>query len=477
MGSTATGRLRPFGGNGDTPWQAEGSDAGVLRLGAEADAATASGRRVPPFRLGHRPALDGVRGIAVVLVVIYHLGQLLWLDAEKWLFPGGFVGVDLFFALSGFLITSLLIADFDRLGRIQLVSFLWRRILRLTPALVVVLGAVFAGAFMGWTELPAGGLVEKAFWTLGFAHSWPAEGQLITELAQTWSLAVEAQFYLLWSVTVTVVVALGAAAHRVWLRVGNPAPLSPGRTEPLSPPGESDPAAPRSGRSVPGIRHLLLMLLLAAVVAVAIMRAQRLGDGQHPLILYTTTPNRIDGPLVGSIGGLAYASGWLDRVSQRGAAALASVGLLGIGVLAMTADPFGDPLYRGGFTAVAVVGTVAVVAAAMLRQGVVAGVLSSAPLVYLGRASYSLFLWHMPVFLVFQREAPDWSRPLRAGCALTTTFALASLSYLLVERPIQRRRPHRVVARDAGDREVQLTVPLPSGNGQADASMQRARSR
>ena len=104
-----------------------------------------------PVRLGHWPALDGLRGLGALLVTAAHLGQWLWPDVSGWLlFPGGAVGVDLFFALSGFLITTLLLAEFDRIRRVRFGTFLWRRVLRLSPTLVVVVATVLAGAAGCW---------------------------------------------------------------------------------------------------------------------------------------------------------------------------------------------------------------------------------------------------------------------------------------------------------------------------------------
>src|SRR5919109_4231696 len=97
------------------------------------------------FRLGYRPELDGLRGVAVATVAVYHFGKLLWRDGEPWLVPGGQSGLDLFFVLSGFLITTLLLGEFDRFGRVDVGRFLWRRVLRLVPAPPVVIGGLLAG--------------------------------------------------------------------------------------------------------------------------------------------------------------------------------------------------------------------------------------------------------------------------------------------------------------------------------------------
>jgi peptidoglycan/LPS O-acetylase OafA/YrhL len=224
------------------------------------------------------------------------------------------------------------------------------------------------------------------------------------ELAQTWSLAVEMHFYLLWSAAVTVVVAL----------------------------------VPRRAQAV------LAGLALAIVLGVLVTRAQRSLDGQHALLLYPNTPNRLDAPLVGSLAGLAYASGRLAGVLSRlrghAPAVMAVVGIAGILGVAVSVDPIDPWLYQGGFTGIAVVGALAVLGVAALGPGRLSRMLTWRPLVGLGLVSYSLFLWHMPVFTILQREAPGWSGVERTAVALAATAALTAASYTLVERPSQRLR-------------------------------------
>jgi peptidoglycan/LPS O-acetylase OafA/YrhL len=331
-------------------------------------------RQGAAFRLGYLPVLDGIRGIAVVLVVVYHLGQLLWPDARGWLAPGGFLGVDLFFALSGFLITCLLIGELERRSRIDLRSFVWRRVLRLSPALAAVVGVLWLGSAAGW--IPNDPLVQakRSVWTLLYIQTWnPRDHALHPELAQTWSLAVE-------------------------MHAGG------------------------------------------AVLFVAVTRGLRLAGGQHPLVLFADTPNRIDGPFVGCLGGVAYASGWLAGLPRRWTTGLTVAALAALAAVVATSDAFSDWFYLGGFTLAAALGTVVVVGAARLGEGAVVSALRWGPLPALGRASYSLFLWHMPVFVVLDREAPTWPVPLRAAVALAITAALAAASYHWVEVPVLRLR-------------------------------------
>jgi len=169
-----------------------------------------------PSRLGYQPGLDGLRAIAVVLVLLYH-GGVSWA-------AGGFLGVDVFFALSGFLITSLLVDEHARHGRISIPAFYARRARRLLPALALVLVAVVAYAA---TLAPDGSLRQlrgDLLATIGYATNW----RLVlsdrgyfdafttpSPLKHTWSLAVEEQFYLVWPVLLLVVAALAVRRRRV----------------------------------------------------------------------------------------------------------------------------------------------------------------------------------------------------------------------------------------------------------------------
>jgi peptidoglycan/LPS O-acetylase OafA/YrhL len=385
-------------------------------LGTAAQVAT-DARRTPPFRLGHRPNLDGVRGFAIVAVVVYHVGHLLWFDARFWFLPGGFLGVDLFFALSGFLITSLLLAEFDRRGRTNVVRFLGRRALRLLPALMFVLAGIVALA--AFDLIPSGTrwAIGRSLWTLAFLQNAPATDHMVhPELAQSWSLAVEGHFYVLWSITVAVVLLL---------------------------------ARRRS-------RQLLFAIGLIAVVAVMVHRAMTFNDGVPALALFLKTPERLDGPLVGALGGIAFASGWLDRLSQRWAALLTGAGLVVLALAARFVDPFDEFHYsRGGLTMLAGVGIVVVVGAALLTGGPVSRLLQFRPLVAMGKCSYSLYLWHMPVFVILNRETTSWSNPVRVVVALAATGVLTAVSYFGVERPIMRRASASA-RRDRGELVEQL---------------------
>ena len=168
---------------------------------------TETGRAAAPVSVAYVPQLDGLRGLAVVLVIIYHAGYLTagWGPRP---FPGGFIGVDLFFALSGFLITTGLVGQLERRGRIDFGLFATRRVRRLVPALVfAVVGVTVLLPIVG-NKFDFDAVRNSVIGSLLFVSNWQqaAGWHYQFELTHTWSLAVEAQFYLVWPLV------LGAAS-------------------------------------------------------------------------------------------------------------------------------------------------------------------------------------------------------------------------------------------------------------------------
>jgi peptidoglycan/LPS O-acetylase OafA/YrhL len=356
-------------------------------------------RHVPPFRLGHRPVLDGIRGLAMLLVLVFHLGVVVWPAAREWLLQNGYVGVDLFFVLSGFLITSLLLGEHDHHGRVDVRSFLWRRVVRLVPALLVVLALALVAAILGYGPHTPSELLVIDATTLAFVNNWFAPEHVTSEMGQTWSVAVEGQFYLVWSLTVAAIMA--------------------------------------GVRRRP--RELLVTVAVLGIALVAVTRWLRYGAGENPFVLYLQTTARLDGPLVGAVAGVAYASGWLDRVPRRLATAMTLVGLAGLGWAATVVDPYHPFLYQGGFTLVALLGALIVVGAVLLPAAWLTRLLSARPLVLAGTISYSVFLWHVPVFVAVERDADGLPLGLQIALALCATLVLGTLSHRYVERPLMRR--------------------------------------
>jgi peptidoglycan/LPS O-acetylase OafA/YrhL len=359
--------------------------------------------------LPHQPALDGVRGAAVLAVLLFHGGKL----------QGGYLGVDAFFVLSGFLITSLLLAEHASSGRISLRSFWARRARRLLPALGLVLVGVAAyAAFVARPEELAE-IRGDALATIGYVANWR---EILTDgdywalfrapspLQHTWSLAIEEQFYLLWPVLVGLVVAV-----------------------------------PR-GRDAAG--RVLALAISGAVASFAL--AQLLYDPTDTARVYYGTDTRLASILVGAaLAAWAARHGPVRSAASRrvleGIAAASVVALLAMNLTVAGTSAF---LYRGGLMLSAVATAAVIAAGVQPARGPVAAVFSWRPLRGLGLVSYGVYLWHWPLY-VWLDEARVGVRgwPL-LGARVGVTLVVAVVSYVAVERPIRFGTvPRRAVIR------------------------------
>jgi peptidoglycan/LPS O-acetylase OafA/YrhL len=360
----------------------------------------------PPFRLGHYPALDGIRGVGLLLVIGFHLSEALWPAARPWLrTQHAYIAMDAFFVLSGFLITGVLLAAIDRHGHADLGRFLWRRGVRILPALVLLLGALMAAALLGHGPYGARQLAEDGAYITALVANWWGGEHLPNGLGHTWSLAVEGQFYVAWAVAVAATVTLA----KRWPR------------------------------------QVMAGVAVAGIVAVGVIRSLRYAEGYHAFLLYLETPSRIDGPLVGALAGVAYASGWLDGVSRRTAAWLAAGGLVGLLVMPIWLKD-SDAAFRL---------SLAVPVTTLCAGAMVTGLVllpNTSPLnrlfglrllVFLGAISYGVYLWHLPIFVAVQGDLGDQPLTLQIGAALVASFAAGWLSYRYVERPLMHRATRR----------------------------------
>lgn len=348
----------------------------------------------------YQPGLDGLRALAVLGVMAYH-ADLRWMR-------GGYLGVDAFFVLSGFLITGLLLAEHREDGRISLGAFWARRARRLLPALLLVLAAVTAIAAINPEIFDPRTTRNDALAVLAYVANWRfvfsgagyfEQFAAPSPLLHAWSLSIEEQFYLLWPPTVAGLAALRSA-----------------RREALP---------------------LALPLVLGA--ASAVLMALLTGPGVDVSRAYYGTDARAQSLLVGA--GLAVLLQRHPRpVAGRARLALeggAIVAIAGLGWAWSTVDGTSPRLYRGGFLVLAVAVAV-VIASATQPSGVVRRALSMRPLQAVGRISYGLYLWHWPVFLVLTPTRAGWDDPALLASRFAATFALAYLSYELVERPVRR---------------------------------------
>ncbi len=341
-------------------------------------------------RLGYRPALDGFRAVAIVLVLLHHTGAFLWPSAADWLLPSGFLGVDLFFVLSGFLITTLLL---ERRGRERrpILTFYARRILRLFPALLVLLAVMLVYSLLA--DQDVGVLGQTSLVVVTYTMNWAevAGVHLSHYLTHLWSLAVEEQFYLVW------------------------------------------PLVLYGGLRLVGTRERMVWVALGLAFIVGVWRAVEWHDHIAALYLYQRTDTRADGLLIGAALALAPWRRIADHVRGRTASVVGGLCLAAIFAAGLTLS-FTDRLYYvGGFTLIAVLATVTL--ASLLQDGPLPRVLAVTPLVWVGRLSYSLYLWHFPVFRVTAEHTTAWATAPRIALGWVLAFAAAAASYHLVERP------------------------------------------
>lgn len=368
-----------------------------------------------PRRLGYVRPLDGLRGVAVLTVVAYHAAFL----SQSWVhnpLPGGFLGVDLFFAISGFLITAGLIDELQTRGRVGYGNFWQRRIRRLVPALMALLVVVAAVLVVtGWhlvwlirsrqlrTAESVHALIGTALYVSNWMQAWHMPYPV--GLSHSWSLAVEMQFYLVWPLVV--LGAVRAGWRRSWL-VG---------------------------------------VLVGGALAAALVRCFSWTGPASALPLYMRTDTRADVILLGCGGGLAYTWRWVGDRSRPWLRPASIVGAAALVVVFIVAKQEAAWLYRGGFALVAVATTAVVTAVTVEPDWGVGRLLSARPLVWLGKRSYSVYLWHLPIFTTLATHS-HW-RPLpRLLLALVLTVAASEASYRLVEQPL-RARPRRLAAPDA----------------------------
>ncbi|NPD06468.1 acyltransferase family protein [Nocardioides sp. zg-1308] len=425
--------------------------------------------------MAHVPALDGIRAVAVVGVLAFH-GGVSWAS-------GGFLGVDAFFVLSGYLITTLLLAEWARTGgRIDLTAFWGRRARRLLPALLLVVAAVAVGARALLPPEEVRLLRGDGIAALFYVANWRmvlrggdyfAQTAAPSPLEHTWSLGIEEQFYLLWPLVLCAVLV--------------------GCRTPRTSAGSSD-----GGRVRARLWALVVLCGVGAVASAVALAA--VWSPADPGRAYYGTDTRGGAILVGaalaaflavrgergaalrerpftSVAPRPAARGW-RRTALGALAALATAVVVGASTRLSGTDP---ALYRGGMAAVALAVAVVIAHVVLVPSGWSARLLSLPPLPALGRISYGVYLWHWPVFVAANadRTGLDGLTLLAVRCLLTV--GIAAVSYVLVERPVQRglhpRRPvlgvaEAGVALAAGAVVLLATTTVPSlPVQQADASV------
>ncbi len=367
-----------------------------------------------PAESGKRyvPGLDGIRALAVVCVIAYHLG----VPAGQ----GGMLGVGVFFTLSGYLITDLLLAAWDRNMSLGLGQFWLRRARRLLPALfsMLIVVSVWAALF---DASQLGGVRRQVLAAAVYLSNWStiaAHGSYFSRFAaplpldHLWSLAIEEQFYLIWP---------WLLLAGIWIARGRR-------------------------------RLMLLTLALAALSVLAMALAYH--PGYDPTRAYEGTDTRAFGLLIGAALAIVWPSArprTETRAAVRNALDVAGVaGLVAIAVLVWRTNPFSAFLYPWGFLLLSFA-TAAIVAAVVTPACRLAGPLGSRPLRWVGVRSYGIYLWQWPI-IVLANPSQGSIGVVRAVLMVAATVVIASLSWRYLEEPIRQGALGRLWKRlSAGD--------------------------
>ncbi len=370
------------------------------------------------------PGLDGVRAIAVAAVVIYHLGAPFM--------PGGLLGVGVFFTLSGFLITTILLTAWDRRGNLDLKTFWLRRARRLLPAVVLVLIVVIIatafvdpGALLQRSQQAVAAMLYVANWTtIAAGESYFERFAGPGPLDHLWSLSVEEQFYLLWPLLL-----FGLLAY----------------------------FRGKLGR-------IALVTLALATLSFALMWFLAAPGFDHTRV-YEGTDTRAGGLLIGAAMAMLWRPAQLAKrippsgkliVNGIGIAALAVV----IGMFVFT-DQYSMSLYHGGIVVLSIA-TAVLVAVAVHPAASFGRMLGVLPMRWIGERSYGIYLWHLPVIAFTPAEFLAEQPVIRAVLQVALTIGIAAMSWRFVEDPIRRYGLVGALTRhrDSEDADDVRAVPL-----------------
>ncbi len=361
--------------------------------------------------MGYQPSLDGLRALSVIAVIFYHAG-FSWMH-------GGFFGVEVFFVVSGFLITSLLLDERDRSGHTNLPQFWMRRARRLLPALFTVLAAVAVWSVFAGTDEQQSQLRRDLPWAVFYGGNW---GQIVGDvpyysgdpplLRHVWSLAVEEHCYLVWPLAFV-------ALRRTRLTRTGTAGILVAITASVD---GVDVRPPRQRTRQPAAR-----------------RSTFLDDVDRINFMYLSTVTRASGLMLGAAAAFVWRP-WRSPAAARsqGGWLLDGLGLLAVamlGCIATVATLTDGYVYQWLLALVTVLSLVAVLVAVHPAATWFRAVLSWRPLVEIGKRSYGIYLWHWPIFVFAEAYTGSVARV--AG-ALAVTAVVSELCYRFVEMPVRR---------------------------------------
>ncbi len=357
-------------------------------------------------------SLDGLRAVALLIIMGYHFG-VGWLQ-------GGFLSLDIFYVLSGYLITGLLLSEYRKRSAIKLSAFWLRRARRLLPALLIVL--VVVTLMVRYAE-PAGLYPDFRISALSalfyFSNWWQIAAQSnyffatgpVYPLTHTWSLAVEEQFYLIWPLVVLAVMTLSGTFKR-------------------------------------GLRNLLVVSAVGAVGSIVEMALLYSPTANNTTRLYFGTDTHAQSILIGAVlactltviqgrrGSEGMAPPATTPMARRLLTGLGLVGLAGTFTLTYTQKGATSFDYHGGFALSALSAAAIIVGSACVPRGPMARALSLSPLVWMGTVSYGAYLWHYPVFVYLDAARTGTTGLGLLAIRFAVTFSLAGVSFYLVERPV-----------------------------------------
>ena len=399
------------------------SDVGSAPHGGGAVAPSISAAPAPPRKEHeHAPGLDGIRGVAVAAIVAYHLG----------LMDGGLLSVSVFFTLSGYLITSILLSGWRRRGGIDLKVFWIRRARRLLPALLALLAVVLsATAIAAPSKLAAYG--RQAFAALIYMANWATIARGDTYFNRfsgpgpfdhLWSLAIEEQFYAVWPLLLLGLLVVG---KRLFGAKG----------------------VANESRRAPVLAIVVTGML--AVASALMMAIRYVPNAINNTRAYEGTDGRAAPILIGAIAAMLLP---LSDIGQGGRARRIALDLLGVAgtlvaVLVVVGTDEASPfLYRGGESLVSIA-SAAIILGAGHPDTIVGKAFGAAPFRWLGVRTYGVYLWHLPVIAFMPASLLEGRTLARAAIQLALILGLAALSWTLLEDPIRRNGLVATFARDA----------------------------
>ncbi|EHV5273479.1 acyltransferase family protein [Staphylococcus pseudintermedius] len=352
-----------------------------------------------PINPRYMPGLDGVRAVAVIAIIIYHLNP-------QWL-SGGFLGVDTFFVISGYLITSLLLTEYHNTGKIELMSFWLRRVKRLIPAvLFLVMGVIVLSLIFMPTEIQK--VRADSIAAIFYVSNWwyimqnvdYFEQFAVQPLKHLWSLAIEEQFYLVFPI---VLLSLLSFIRRLKL-----------------------------------IRIIFLILLVISMIAMMVLYV----PNENVARVYFGTDTRIQTLLMGVLLALVWPPFQLKaKVNRQMRTMIDTAGVVGLAILFICfkfVSETNSILYYGGFFLISTV-TLLVIASSVHPSGYFAKFLGNKVFTFIGSRSYSLYLWHYPIIVLIHHQFVQGQiPPLVYVVEILLMVLMAEFSYKFIEQPFRK---------------------------------------